>query len=276
MRKLCMSLKISILAVILSMAMAMPAFALGIQIQDNADLLTAKEEATLLGELEGAETETGWDIIILTIDDAQGKSAQTYAEDFYDENLVSEDGVSCVIDMDNREIALQTTGEAIFYLTDARIESLLDAAYVPVSKGDYAETFSVMLEQVTDCYAMGANGNYAYDTDTGKTTMYHSLEPLEILLALVAALIVTGGIGGGIIAKYRLRFGEYKYPFANKSSVNLGTKVDQYMRTTKTHRVIPKNNGGGGGRSGRGGGGGRSSTHRGSSGRSHGGGSRRF
>ncbi len=275
MRKLCMPLKMIVLALILSLGMVVPAFAVGVQIQDEAGLLSAEGETALLVELEAAEAKTGWDIIILSIEDAKGKTARVYAEDFYDDNLVSEDGVSCVIDMDNREIALQTTGEAIFYLTDARIENILDEAYSAVANGYYEDAFSIMIEEVVACYDMGANGNYSYDENTGKTTMYRSLEPLEILLALVAALAIGGMIGGAIIAKYRLRFGEYRYPFASKNRVRLTTEVNQYVRTTKTSRRIPKNNGGGGGRSG-GGGGGRSTVRSGSSGRSHGGGSRKF
>lgn len=276
MRKWKMPTKTIFLAMIFSLVMAIPVWAVGIQIQDDAELLDLQAEIELKMELEAAEAETGWDIILLSIADAGGKSAQTYAEDLYDENLVIEDGVTCVIDMDNREIAVQTTGEAIFYLTDARIETILDIGYVSVVNECYQDAYSAMLGEILACYEMGANGNYAYDVDTGKVTTYKSLEWEEILISLVFGLLVTIGIGAAIIAKYRMKFGQYKYNLAEKSHIQLTGKTDNFIRETTTRKRIPRNNGGGGGRSGGGHSSGRSSTHRSSSGRSHGGGSRKF
>ena len=39
------------------------------------------------------------------------------------------DGLALLIDMDNREITVSTSGIAIRYLTDERIENILDAGY---------------------------------------------------------------------------------------------------------------------------------------------------
>ncbi|WP_317854310.1 TPM domain-containing protein [Chakrabartyella piscis] len=266
------SYKTILLSIILILTMTIPVFGMGIQVQDEANLLDANAEARLTLELEEAEAKTGWDIIVLSIADAGGKTARVYAEDLYDANLIIEDGVTCIIDMDNREIALQTTGEAIYYLTDARISDVLDASFAAASSGDYESSFSTMITEVVACYDMGAQGNYAYNEDTGKITTYKSIEPIEAMIAVVLALVVFVGIGVGIIGKYRLKFGGYKYSPNNKSSVHLTKEEDRFVHQTVTHRRIPRNNGHGPG----GGGGGRSTVRGGSSGRSHGGGSRGF
>ena len=66
--------------------------------------------------------ESGWNVYAVTTDDAQGKSATAYADDFFDEHSTEqEDGVALLIDMDNREITISTCGIAIRYLTDSRI-----------------------------------------------------------------------------------------------------------------------------------------------------------
>ena len=53
-------------------------------IYDHADLLTVQEEEYL--ENLVTEREEQWDMnfLVVTIDDAQGKSAMEYADDFYD------------------------------------------------------------------------------------------------------------------------------------------------------------------------------------------------
>ena len=65
-----------------------------------------------------------------------------YADDFYDSGNFGYDGphgtgVLFLIDMDNREIYISTCGDSIYYLTDARIETILDAAFDYVSNGQY-------------------------------------------------------------------------------------------------------------------------------------------
>ncbi|MBP5793935.1 MAG: TPM domain-containing protein, partial [Spirochaetaceae bacterium] len=64
--------------------------------------------------------------VIVTTSDAQGKSAEAYADDFYDENDFGtgsgKDGVLFLIDMDNRKIHVSTSGSMIDYLEDWRIE----------------------------------------------------------------------------------------------------------------------------------------------------------
>lgn len=249
-------------------------------VYDHADLLTVQEEEYL--ENLAAERAEQWDMnfLMVTTDDADGKSAMEYADDFYDAQFPEEseeDGILCLIDMDNREIYLSTSGMAIRYLTDSRIESILDEAYEYVVEGDYYGTFVTFIEETEGYLIKGIpSDQYNYDVDTGEIDDYQ--EPMrltlgEFLFAFVAALIPAGVTIGIIKAKYQLKFEDFHYDAYTDSDVQLSVKSDRLVNTFVTHRRIPKNDGHSGGS---GGGGSRSSVHRSSSGRSHGGGGRKF
>ena len=113
--------------------------ALAAEADDAAGLLTADEISDLNDEIASFMEESGWNVYAVTTDDAQGKSATAYADDFFDEHSPEqEDGVALLIDMDNREITISTCGIAIRYLTDSRIDNILDAAYA--RRGRFPDT----------------------------------------------------------------------------------------------------------------------------------------
>lgn len=242
-------------------------------VYDDAGLLTEGEISTLNEKIEDLEAQSGWNVYAVTTDDAMGKSATAYADDFFDmHSPEQEDGVALLIDMDNREITISTCGEAVRYLTDARIDAILDEAYTDVFNEDYGDCLITMVDDVTDYYQRGiSEGQYNYDTETGETSRYHKLTLAEmgitILVALVCGILLYAAVASG----YTLRFNTYQYDFRANSRVNLRIRQDNFVNQTVTQRRIPKQASSGGSHSS-----GRSSTHHSSSGRSHGGGSRKF
>lgn len=243
-------------------------------VYDDAGLLTEGEISTLNQKINDLKAESGWNVYAVTTDDAMGKSATAYADDFFDAHSPEqEDGVALLIDMDNREITISTCGEAIRYLTDARIDTILDDAYTDVSNGDYGDCLITMVDGVTDYYQRGiSEGQYNYDTETGEVSRYHKLTLAEAGVTLLIALVCGILLYSAVAAKYTLRLGTYHYDFHANSKVALRIKQDNFVNQTVTQRRIPKEtSSSSGGHSS-----GRSSTHHSSSGRSHGGGSRKF
>ncbi len=261
------------------MCTSVESFAQETYIYDHADLLTVEEEARLQEIAESFHEKWDMNVLVVTIDDAEGKSSMEYADDYYDlqfPEAEEEDGVLYLIDMDNREIYLSTCGEAIRYLTDDRIDDILYLAYDDVSVELYYETFLTFFEETEFYFGLGIpDDQYHYDTETGEIDRYQ--EPMritwmEFLVALIAAAVAAGAVIAGIIAKYQLKFEDFHYDAYTDSDVTLSIKQDRLVNKFVTHRRIPKNNSS----SRSGGGGSRSSTHRSSSGRSHGGGGRKF
>ena len=97
---------------------------------DDADLLTDSEEQELNTELDEISEKQQCDVVVVTENSLDGKSAQDYADDFFDAIAENGDGVALLIDMPNREICISTGGIAIRYLTDARIEDILSLIHI--------------------------------------------------------------------------------------------------------------------------------------------------
>ena len=103
---------------------------------DYADLLTEEEEEDLRYLSEEFE-QYDMSVIFLTTSNAEGHTSRTYSDDFYDDNNFKPDGVLFLIDMDNREIYVNTVGVGIDIIDDDEIEEILDAGYMYVGDGEY-------------------------------------------------------------------------------------------------------------------------------------------
>lgn len=239
-------------------------------VTDGAELLTDTEESALSESISALEEKTGWDIFAVSTAYAEGKSAEAYADDFFDMNTEeTASGVVLLIDMDNREVYISTCGEAICYLTDSRIEALLDDCYSEVVDEEYFDCFETMLYDVEYYYDKGIpEGQYTYDTETGEVVRHRELTVTEIAAVFVAAIVAGAAFFAITVGKYRLKFGTDKYDFHKNGHVKITHRQDHLVNVTHSqHRIESSSSGGGGGRS---------STHTSSGGRSHGGGGRSF
>lgn len=238
-------------------------------VADQANILSESEEVDLEGWIEKAEKLTEWDIMAVTTNETDGKSSRDYAEDWYEFYSNSEDGVICIIDMENRMLYISTFGTAIDYLTDARIDEILDYAYEEASDGLYAESFACMIEKMSDMYKRGIpNGQYQYDEETGMVVPKEKKITLtEMFISLCLALAAGLGSAVIIVGRYKMKWGTYRYSYRENGQLKLTNKKDILESTNVIHRRIPKPSNSSGVRS---------STHRTSSGRRSGGGGRKF
>lgn len=242
---------------------------------DYAGLMSEDEITALEMQIAAMKEKTGWDIFAVTTDYAEGKSAVAYADDFYDERTAEDsDGILVLIDMDNREIYISTCGNAIRYLTDARIERVLDDGFYYVSNGEYASCLSAMLSTSEYYYDAGIQeSQYNYDVETGAVSEYRTLTWMEVVPVFFLAVVVGLVIFFSVKKSYSMKGGRYEYPYMKYGKLDITDHQDQFLRTHTTHhRIQTSSSSGGSSRSSSG----RSSTHRSSSGRSHGGGGRRF
>ncbi|OJG26748.1 hypothetical protein RU98_GL003135 [Enterococcus caccae] len=182
----------------------------------------------------------------------------------------NQNGITFYIDMNQRKFIISTSGNMIDYFTDKRIDQTLDDAIAPSMKnGQYFQAAQRFLENTNTYFEQGIpGGHYRVDTETGKITRYKVLTTTEIILAFVAAIVLSGIFFALSISKYQLKFGTYKYPFREKSLLNLTRRNDTLINSFVTSRRIPRNNSNGGS-------GGGSSTHS-TGGGTFGGGGRSF
>lgn len=249
-----------------------PVFAEGTTVTDEAGLFTSEE----ISELTTLATEINQEIkgeifIVTTLDN--NEAPETFSDNFLRDRIGNDNnGSVLLLDMTQREIYISTSGNMIDYLTDSRIERILDDVYNGMSEQDYYQAARSYLTMTQDFIQSGVpRGHYRVDRETGKITYYKALTFGEILLALGVALVISGIFFVIIKSRYQMKSGTYKYPFLEQSTFHLNSKEDHLTNSFVTTRRIPKppsNSGGGSG-------GGGSTTHS-SGGGSFGGGGRSF
>lgn len=261
----------------------------GQRVYDMADLFGASMEADLETEIQEARDDLGFDIVVVTTEDDDGRGTQDYADIFYGEGQfgtgLDRSGILFLIDMDNRELTLSTDGEAIRIFTDSRIQQILDDVYTGAADGDFEASAWAFLDDVKEYGKDGiVSGQYNYDSETGRSSAYKSVRWYEFLLALAAAGFVAGGACLTVKKQYNMEVDDRQRNNLNmayraESRFAYDISTDQLVNKYVTSRVIPKesSSSSSGSRSRSGGSSSRrSTTHRSSSGRSHGGGSRKF
>ena len=264
-----------LLCIIMSLSVSFSVYASERQVYDDAGLFSDEEITELTEAVDKAESETGWDLILLTVDDASVVSTQDYAEEKFNEYTESDDGIAFVLDMNARVFYVATAGETYEYIVDTRLNKMLDHATEYAGSGNYKQAMTSMLEDTVIYCQAGKPDNLAiYDEDSGiyyqeEGSSERHLNKLELLVAalvgaaacLVFCLFITG--------KYRLKFGRYHYNAREHGTVELHRNEDHFVRQFVTRRKIPKDDPPSGG-------GGTSSVHQGANGRTFGGGGRGF
>ena len=265
-----------LLCIVMSLSVSFSAYASERQLYDDAGLFSNEEITELTEAVDEAENETGWDLMLLTVNDTSVVSTQDYAEEKFNEYTESDDGIAFVLDMNARVFYIATAGETYEYIVDTRLNNMLDHATEYAGSGDYKQAMIAMLDDTVSCYQDGKPDNLAiYDEDRG--IYYRDEEKSSELRLSSAELIFAALIGAAaclvfclfITGKYRLKFGRYHYNAREHGTVKLHRNEDHFVRQYVTRRKSPKNDPPSGG-------GGTSSVHQGAGGRSFGGGGRGF
>lgn len=258
------------------------------RVYDMAGLFPEEEEAGFESRIAEYRKSMKMDLVVVTTEDASGKSARDYADDYYEQGDFGygshKTGILYLIDLDNGEVYLSTEGAAIRLFTDQRIETMLDHIYEYASQKDYGKSVDRFLDDVHEFYEKGiVSGQYNYDTETGRISVHRSIRWYEALFAVAVAAVTAGTACAGVISRYGMkkehrRAANYLMAYRADCRFVFANQGDQLVNKFVSSRVIPRNTSSGGGSGGSRGGSsaGRSSTHRSSSGRSHGGGGRKL
>lgn len=280
------------LALLLLAMFTVPVFAAAPKIVDNADLLTAAEEALLESKAQTLADRYDMDVVILTVSSTHGRYIESYADDYYDSNGygIGPDysGVLLMLAMDTREWAISTCGDTVYALTDYGIEALFRAMSTELSYGEYYTAFGTYLDELPQYFEAYQNGDPidgyhgaydgpgSYEPGTREDILYYDREPGfgDYLRIVLVSLLIGSAVGGIAILVMRGQMntaipqsGATNYLRDGSFRLNRHMDLFLYSRVNRTRR---QQSSGGGGR------GGGSSIHRSSGGRSHGGGHGRF
>lgn len=228
------------------------------RVEDYADLLTPYEEEYLREVLDEKSEELQFDIVVLTTNSTGGKSSQAYADDFYDYNGYgmgeNYDGVLLLVNMEYREWYISTTGYGMEAISNAEVQEIGDEVASYLSYGDYGQAFQEFGELVQREVEKERDSEVV---DTG-----------EVILRLVIALVIGMGLAFIPVTVMKKQLNNVKAKveagdYVKRDQIAITEQRDLFLYRNISRRMRPKSNSSSGG-------------HRGSSGRSHGGGGGRF
>ena len=250
---------------------------------DNAGLLSEGELRALEQKAQSLSNAHGCDVIILTVNSADGKSAQDYAEDYYVDHDYGfgqdRNGIMLFLNMGERDYHLATRGSAISAFPDNTL-LFLESRFLPdLSGGDYAAAFETYLDY-SDMILGVADGSLSesdYDELNAEYNAFmngdeETREPNYVRKGIFS--VILGALGGFVPAsaqKSKLKTVRRRRDaagYAKEGSLNLTVNRDTYLYSNVTSHVIQRTETSGGSHSI---GTGHSTTHTHSSGATFGG-----
>ena len=247
------------------------------KVYDYADLFTDDEEKQLFDKIQDYIEKYKMDLVVVTIDHNNKISTERYGEDFFIFNYFGfEDkkrsGSLFIIDMDQRNYHLITSGSMILYLDDNRIDEILDAIFYNVKDGKYFDATSFVINKL-DYYgtSVPSSNSHVYIDPNG---VPHKAKSPSVFLSLIIASAVAGLFVGINISKHKgIKIAENANDYLDSSKTDVYKKSDKLISTHTSVTTIPKDPPSSGGGSHHIGG---SSFHSGGGGHSFGGGGRHF
>lgn len=219
-------------------------------VNDGAHLLTDTQIQKLTEHALALKNEYGIDVLILTLDSLDGKSAQDYADDYLDYNGYSPDAIVLLLCMGTRDWHISTAGTAIRTFTDRDLSRTREDIIPYFSDGRYYDGFSRWLSYLDSCFSSETN------TPTARGS---HIALVSIIFGLVVALVTVGFM---LFRMKTSRAQRNATSYIRRGSYRLTRDHDYflYSRVSKTRKPEPSS----------------STTHTGSSGTSHGGGGGKF
>ncbi|MBE6957971.1 MAG: TPM domain-containing protein [Ruminococcaceae bacterium] len=206
---------------------------------DDADLLTASEEAKLESRLEEISKTYGAQITIVTKTGISSRDIDDRIEELYDKYGYgygeNHDGVMLMVCMDIREYRVLCNG----FANDAIDIDTISDAFVPyLSDGDYADAFHTFADEC-EYYINGHLNGFPFDV--GGSLM------IALIVGVVVGLIVAFVLKGQLNS---VRPQNQASAYVKPGSMKLTQTGDFYLYRTLTRTPRPKSNSSGGSRSG--------------------------
>ena len=160
-------ISVFLISILLCLACAFPVWAGTVsRLDDQAGLLDAEQKESLSSTLDEISEREQVDVVIVTVNSLEGKTAQVYAEDYFIDHGYGQgedgDGILFLVDMGDRNWAIATHGYAIEAFTDAGQEYIMEQVKPYLSDGDYNEAFQMFAMECDD-FIMQADEAEPYD-----------------------------------------------------------------------------------------------------------------
>lgn len=233
-----------ILCFLLLFAFPFAASAAGACVVDEAGLITVEEASALEERCAQFSAVSNMELVILTVNSLEGKTAIAYADDYFDAHY-GENDILLLISMSEREWHISTAGTAIEAFSDVDLMDMEDGIMKYLPEGAYFDAFEQFISDAEYYW----NNEEVSDFEASLVIGL----PVGLIIALVVLLIMRSSM-----RTKKPQHGAASYEV--DGSYNLRRHQDLFLYSKVTKQKKPQETSSSG-----------SSTHRSSSGRSHGG-----
>ena len=277
-----------LICLVLLFGASVPAFAAGQKIVDQAGLLTETEKNKLETIAQQLSDQYEIDIVIVTVYRLNGKSSESYADDYYDQNGYGlgndHSGVLLLLSMEYRDWAISTCGEGILAFTDYGIQQVFSGISGYLSQNQYYSAFCAYLKalapyleayrngEVIDgnigeyvgpgTYIPGTQDEIIYSEPDRDFQWYLQKIGIAFVIGVVVSLIVLLILRSQMNTA-KAQHGAASYIISGSYRIEMQRDIFLYSQIKRVKKSENSSSGG-------------SSAHRSSSGRTHGGGHGKF
>lgn len=226
---------------------------------DSANLLTSSEKSEIIAKVKALGKKYHMDIVIVTAKGSGSLTNQQFADNYFDYNNFADNGICLFINTSPNGWYISTTGTGIKYLTDYGTNYIGNYIKSDLSDGNFTSAFEKFTE-ISDTFLKQGQTGKSYDygntyqsaSEKGRKTRTIIFTFLWVGFALALIVVrVLAYMMNTVRRQSGAKAYEHEFNLTNQSDIYL------YSHTIKTK--IETSSGGG------------SSSHSGSSGRSHGG-----
>lgn len=229
-------------------------------VYDETGLLSHTQIEGLTGQLKELNDNYTVTIAIAIVNNTGSRTAEEFADDFYDYNGYDENGALLLISMNSREWHISTSGNCIDYFNDSTIKMIGEKITPYLSARDYETAFEKFIDEADNSIGSYIEDRNLFNSFGGYIRVFATTLLVGIALALIVVRILAA-----MMKTVRKQASARSY----EKDLQLTGQSDIFLYSHTTRRKIETSSNSGGH-------GGGSSTHTSSSGRSHGGGGGRF
>lgn len=235
-------------------------------VYDNGGLLSSSEKEFLQTRLSELSKQYGVSLVVVTESSIGGKTAEEYADDFYDYNDYSDDGALCLLVFSENNASgentlyISTKGSCISAFSDSDIDSYCQDMLQYLRSRDFYTVFKEFANTadflISDSSADETGGfipdgenNYGYDDDYYNSDEYKQYERNNlikaVLMRLAIALVIGAiiGIVGVLIMKSKhksVRMQKGAAGYVKPGSMVLTKSDDIFLYRTVSATERPK------------------------------------
>lgn len=227
---------------------------------DDAGLLDESQEAEVLEKLDEISNRQMFDVVIVTVDSTEGKTPMAFADDYYDYNGYgvgeNHDGILLLISMEERDWYISTTGFGITAFTDAGLEYMEGQFVEFLSDGEYQKAFETFAKLCDEFVTKAKEGEVYREGNLPRGPFPFLWIPIGLVLGGVVAFFPVQMMKREMNnVQRRTEAGDY----IKRNGIAITDQRDMFLYRTVNRTARPKDTSSG------------SSTHRSSSGTTHGG-----